>query len=99
MVHEETQDDPLLGNKRYELMVGKARQLSNAQMIVFDERTGTLSSTDLGRIAAKYYVRTTSIETYNRVFRHAMSEADILAMLSMSAEVNLILLPNFHLFI
>lgn len=87
MLHGETVDDPLLGNKRHELMVVKARQLSNAGMIVFDERTGDLSSTDLGRIAAKYYVRAASVEMYNKVFRHGMSEADVLAMLSMSAEV------------
>ena len=88
MLHGETNEDPHLGKRRYELMMAKARQLSNAQMILFDEESGSLNSTELGRIAAKYYIRSASVEIYNRLFRHGMGEADILAMLSMSAEVS-----------
>ena len=88
MLHGETEEDPHLGKRRYELMLSKARQLSSAQMILFNEESGSLKSTELGRIAAKYYIRSASVEIYTRLFRHGMREADILAMLSMSAEVS-----------
>lgn len=56
-------------------------------MIVFDRTTGIFTITDLGRIAAKYYIRHTSIEIFNKEFRPKMSEADVLKMLCMSTEV------------
>lgn len=57
-------------------------------MITYDRQHGNFQITDLGRIAAKYYIRHTSIEIFNEEFRPKMSEADVLAMLSMSTEVH-----------
>jgi antiviral helicase SLH1 len=57
-------------------------------MINYTQTTGTFSTTDLGRIAARYYIRYASIEVFNKVFKRKMTEADVLAMLSMSTEVN-----------
>jgi antiviral helicase SLH1 len=57
-------------------------------MITYHADTGELSITDLGRIAADYYVSTKSIELFNQKFRPVMSEADMLAMLSESTEVS-----------
>lgn len=65
-------------------------------MINFEERTGNFIITDLGRIAAKYYIRHASIEIFNEEFRPKMTEADVLAMLSRSTEVILIHLMQFH---
>ena len=55
-------------------------------MIVYDEATGSLTPTELGRIASRYYIRHASIEIFNSTFRPKMSEADVLAMLSSSVE-------------
>ncbi|KAF8138604.1 Sec63-domain-containing protein [Boletus edulis] len=41
---------------------------------------------DVGRIAAKYYIRHQSIEVFGTQFRAQMTEADILGMLSKSTE-------------
>ncbi|KII95222.1 hypothetical protein PLICRDRAFT_661155 [Plicaturopsis crispa FD-325 SS-3] len=79
-------DDPQLGNKRHELVTTAARRLADARMILFDQQTGAFTITDLGRIAAKYYIRHTSIEIFNKEFRPRMTEADVLAMLCMSTE-------------
>lgn len=76
-----------MGNKRTELVQIAARKLAASKMITFDQASGSLQSTDLGRVAAKYYVRAASVEIYNREFRPKMSEADVLSMLSMSTEV------------
>jgi hypothetical protein len=39
-------------------------------MIIFNEHSGNMTITDLGRIAAKYYIRHASIEVFNKVFLH-----------------------------
>ncbi|KAG5637451.1 hypothetical protein H0H81_004468 [Sphagnurus paluster] len=81
-----TGDDPRLGGKRLDLVTVAGQTLANAQMVNFDRATGAFTITDLGRVAAKYYIRYTSIEIFNRLFRPKMSEADVLGMLCMSTE-------------
>jgi antiviral helicase SLH1 len=93
MSRDMLRDDPQLGNKRHQLVTAAARQLAKIQMIIFDESSGNFTIKDLGRIAAKYYVRHTSIEIFNKEFRPKMGHADVLAMLSMSSEVGSVLLP------
>lgn len=95
VAYDELMDDPNLGNKRQHLITLAANKLASAKMINFDEHTGSLSIADLGRIAAKYYIRHSSIEIFNTEFRPVMSEADVLAMLTMSTEVGLYLLCFF----
>lgn len=87
MLHDVTADDPYLGTRRNDLVTEKAKRLVEARMIAFDKGSGALTITDLGRIAAKYYIRSSSIEIFNKDFRPKMSEADVLALLSMSTEV------------
>lgn len=88
---DEVVDDPQLGNKRNELITLAARHLAGAGMIIFDRQSGAFAITDLGRIAAKYYIRHGSIEIFNKEFKPRMSEADVLAMLCMSTEVCMLL--------
>ncbi|KAJ2920149.1 hypothetical protein MD484_g373, partial [Candolleomyces efflorescens] len=79
-------EDPRLGNKRTELVAEATRRLAQLRMVVYDSATGALQVTDLGRIAAKYYIRNASIEIFNNEFKPKMSEADVLAILSQSKE-------------
>ena len=65
MPHDEPRDDPQLGNKRNQLIVQAARQLTDAKMIQFDESLNTFTITDLGRIAAKYYLKHQSITIFS----------------------------------
>ncbi|EKM59388.1 uncharacterized protein PHACADRAFT_137065 [Phanerochaete carnosa HHB-10118-sp] len=83
---DEVQEDPYLHSKRTSLVNQAANKLAEARMIAFDRPLGNFVITDLGRIAAKYYIRHNSIEIYNKEFRPKMTEADILAMLCMSTE-------------
>ena len=82
---EDVEDDPHLGNKSRELINLAINQLTEARMVVKDNKTDSYIITELGRIAARYYLRHTSVEIFNE-FRPKMSEADVLAMLSMSTE-------------
>ncbi|KAH9482395.1 Putative helicase mug81 [Psilocybe cubensis] len=83
---ESVEDDPQLGTKRNELIAIASKKLFETKMITYDAQQSQFQITDLGRIAAKYYIRYTSIEIFNKEFRPRMSEADVLAMLSMSTE-------------
>ena len=86
-------DDPGLGAKRSQLAVNAVNRLVTARMVNWNKSTGALQTTDLGRIAAKYYIRLASIEVFNQRFRPKMSEADVLTMLSYSTEVGPFRLP------
>lgn len=88
--YDEVVDDPQLGSRRQQLVTNAAQALMNAGMINFDRQSNSLTVTDLGRIAAKYYIRHQSIEIFNKEFRPKMSEADVLAMLSSSTEVSVV---------
>ncbi|KAH9943329.1 Sec63-domain-containing protein [Epithele typhae] len=83
---DEIQNDPQLQAKRRQLITAAARQLAEVRMIAFDQAAASMFITDLGRIAAKYYIRYKSIEIFINRFKPKMSEADVLAMLSESTE-------------
>ncbi|EIW72173.1 hypothetical protein TREMEDRAFT_70643 [Tremella mesenterica DSM 1558] len=86
MPHDEGKDDPQLGNKRNELIIQAARRLSEARMIRFDEMAGALAITDLGRIAAKYYLKHSTVEVFNGLFKPEMKNADLFDMLCQATE-------------
>ena len=84
---EEVIEDPFINSKLHEFIQAKANQLAKARMITFDHKTEKLLITDLGRIAAKYYISHESIEVFNERCNAKMSEADVLHVLSKSSEV------------
>ncbi|KAJ2158555.1 activating signal cointegrator 1 complex subunit 3 [Coemansia sp. RSA 552] len=86
VVPEELAEDPMLGQRRSELIRNAAKELSRLQMIVFDPATGYMAAKDLGRISSSYYLRHESVEVFNRMMRARMSEADAIAILSASKE-------------
>ncbi|KAJ2552560.1 activating signal cointegrator 1 complex subunit 3 [Coemansia sp. RSA 1933] len=83
---DDAADDPFLGQRRRDLVVAAAKELSRLQMIVFDETSGFVAAKDLGRIASAYYLRHQSVEAFNQAMRPRMTEADAVALLCMSHE-------------
>jgi antiviral helicase SLH1 len=65
MPHDELKDDPQLGNKRNELITQSARHLATAKMARYDEHTNAFVISDLGRIAAKYYLKHQTIDVFS----------------------------------
>ena len=63
-----------------------ARQLASYEMVSYDADSGSLTSTELGITASKYYLNAKSIETFNPIFKPRMTEADTLWVLSQSHE-------------
>ena len=55
-------------------------------MIRFDERTGYLHATDLGRTASQFYINHETIEVFNEMMKPVMKEDEILDMLSRAQE-------------
>ncbi|KAN0066073.1 putative steryl acetyl hydrolase mug81 [Thecaphora frezii] len=86
MVHEEVEDDPHLGAKRLQLVTSAAKKLVEAKMLRYDETTGHLEVTEMGRIAAKYYIGHRTIEIFNEKLRPRMTEADVLGILSLATD-------------
>lgn len=82
----EQQDDPHLGQRRRKLIIDAARTLHRSQMIIYNERTDELKPKDAGRIASFFYVQQSSIEIFNTMLQPLATEADVLKMISMSAE-------------
>jgi len=87
MLWGDVAEDPRLGVKRNQLVTNAVRRLGEARVVNWNRSTGALHITDLGRIAAKYYIRLASIEVFNQRFKARLSEADALNMLSYSTEV------------
>ncbi|KAJ6262851.1 hypothetical protein Dda_1408 [Drechslerella dactyloides] len=82
----EIQHDPNLGKRRRDLIIKAARSLQRTQMIIYDDRTESLTSKNVGRIASNYYILSTSIEIFNTMMSAHAAEADVFKMLSMSGE-------------
>ena len=95
MKYQELKDDPLLELKRTEIIREAARKLDKAKMIRFDERTGYLFPTDLGRTASQFYIKYDTIEVFNELLRPVMNEADIIAMLARATEFEQLKVCNY----
>jgi replicative superfamily II helicase len=66
MEHDVLQEDPQLVNKRNSLVRTAGRRLAEANMVIFDEINNKFHITDLGRIAAKYYLKHETIEVFSK---------------------------------
>ncbi|KAJ5771096.1 uncharacterized protein N7511_003147 [Penicillium nucicola] len=84
--YAELRDDPMLVQRRRQLIVQAAQVLQKSQMIIFNDKTEDLKAKDVGRIASQYYVLQTSVEIFNEMMRPRSGEADVLKMISMSGE-------------
>ncbi|RNF21010.1 activating signal cointegrator 1 complex subunit 3 [Trypanosoma conorhini] len=61
--------DPKLKTVRYELVSKVAEELANTGMIRYNQQTGAVDTTELGRIASHYYISHETIATFNQKLR------------------------------
>lgn len=83
---QELSNDPLLVQRRREMIIDAARKLHSLQMIVFDERSGGFIPKDIGRISSDFYLLNESVEIFNQMINSRATEADVLSIISMSSE-------------
>eukprot|EP00981_Chlorochromonas_danica_P013205 scaffold5974_cov158-Ochromonas_danica.AAC.6 len=84
--YEDIFDDPQLDRRRRDLAVVTAETLDQCMMARYDKRSGNLATTDLGRIASHYYIKHSTIESFNRMLSPHLLHPEALHLLCSSAE-------------
>ncbi|KAH6898951.1 Sec63 Brl domain-containing protein [Thelonectria olida] len=85
-VGAEYEEDDALEQKRVDLIHSAAMVLRKSSLIKYDEKTGKLQSTDLGRIASHYYITSTSMDTYNNLIQPGITTIEFFRVFALSAE-------------
>ncbi|KAJ4272229.1 Pre-mRNA-splicing helicase BRR2 [Fusarium torreyae] len=85
-VGAEYEDDEALEQKRVDLIHSAAMVLRKSNLIKYDEKTGKLQSTELGRIASHYYITFGSMETYNNLIQPSITTIELFRVFALSAE-------------
>ncbi|KAJ2829595.1 Pre-mRNA splicing [Coemansia erecta] len=86
----ELDEDPALRGRRAALAHAAAVELERSAMVRYDRRTGRLVATELGRVAAHYYVSHGSMAVYQQDLRADASDIDLLRVFALSSEFRLI---------
>ncbi|XP_044714925.1 sec63 brl domain-containing protein [Hirsutella rhossiliensis] len=85
-VGAEYEDDGALEQKRVDLIHSAAMVLRQSNLIKYDEKTGKLQSTELGRIASHYYITHGSMNTYNNLIQPSINSIELFRVFALSAE-------------
>ncbi|KAM0747473.1 Sec63-domain-containing protein [Meredithblackwellia eburnea MCA 4105] len=80
------EEDPLLIQKRSDIIHTAAVLLEKHALIRYDRRTGVFQSNELGRIASGYYVSFSSMGTYNQHLKSASGFIELFRVFSISEE-------------
>ncbi|KAF3932488.1 hypothetical protein ABW19_dt0207759 [Dactylella cylindrospora] len=85
-VGAEYADDEALLQKRVDLVHSAAVALEKCHLIKYDQKSGRLQSTELGRIASHYYITHKSMLTYNQHLQPNISPIELFRLFSLSEE-------------
>ena len=85
-VGAEYEDDEALEQKRVDLIHSAATVLKKSNLIKYDEKTGKLQATELGRIASHYYITYGSMDVYNKLIQPSISDVELFRVFAQSAE-------------
>ncbi|KAL9034112.1 MAG: hypothetical protein Q9214_007196, partial [Letrouitia sp. 1 TL-2023] len=85
-VGAEYENDEALIQKRIDLVHSAATLLEKSSLIKYDKKTGKIQATDLGRIAAHYYINHSSMSTYNRHLQPGMNSIELFRLFALSDE-------------
>lgn len=86
ITHDETEKDPLLEQRRADLIHSAATQLDKNNLVKYDKKSGNFQVTELGRIASHYYCTQETIATYNSLLKPTLSEIELFRVFSLSSE-------------
>lgn len=78
--------DPVLLDRRLDLAHSAAALLDRHNLIKYDRRSGSLQTTDLGRIASHYYVSFNTIASFNDRLRPTMGDIELLRLFTSAEE-------------
>ncbi|RYP56558.1 hypothetical protein DL771_011877 [Monosporascus sp. 5C6A] len=80
------EDDEALEQKRVDLIHSAATVLKKSNLITYDEKTGKVKATELGRIASHYYITYGSMDTYNKLIQPSITTIELFRVFALSAE-------------
>uniref|UniRef100_A0A8C0J7N6 Activating signal cointegrator 1 complex subunit 3 n=1 Tax=Chelonoidis abingdonii TaxID=106734 RepID=A0A8C0J7N6_CHEAB len=78
--------DPLLDQRRLDLVHTAALMLDKNNLVKYDKKTGNFQVTELGRIASHYYITNETVQTYNQLLKPTLSEIELFRVFSLSSE-------------
>ncbi|KAG8567286.1 hypothetical protein GDO81_011241 [Engystomops pustulosus] len=84
--HDAVKSDPLLEQRRLDLIHTAALMLDKNNLVKYDKKTGNFQVTELGRIASHYYITNESVQTYNQLLKPTLSEIELFRVFSLSSE-------------
>lgn len=84
--HDELGTDPLLEQRRADLIHTAAALLGRNNLIKYDKKSGAFQVTDLGRIASHYYLTHETMATYNQLLKPTLSQIELFRVFSLSSE-------------
>ncbi|XP_064601354.1 U5 small nuclear ribonucleoprotein 200 kDa helicase-like [Liolophura sinensis] len=84
--HDQLKEDPLLEQRRKDLIHTAASLLDKHNLVKYDRKTGHLQVTELGRISSHYYCTHETIATYNQLLKPTLSEIELFRVFSLSGE-------------
>lgn len=85
-----TDDDPMLVQKRADIVHSAAALLEKCNLVKYERSSGKFTSTELGRIASHFYVTYNSMATYNLHLKPTMSTLELFRVFALSNEFKLI---------
>ncbi|KAI0567446.1 pre-mRNA-splicing helicase BRR2 [Gracilaria domingensis] len=83
---DESHEDKALERRRAELIHAAAVELHRCGLIVYNEQSGELNGTALGRVASDFYVSHDSMSIYTEQMKSTTTDIDLLHIFSMSNE-------------
>jgi pre-mRNA-splicing helicase BRR2 len=83
---EERARDPLLLQRRLDLVHSAAVLLDKHFLIRYDRKSGAFQSTALGRVASHYYVTHGTVATYNEYLKPTLGDIELFRLFSLSGE-------------
>lgn len=83
---ESAEADKFMEQRRVDLVHAAASSLLRSSLVKYDKKTGSLQATDLGRVAAHYYVSHATISTFNEHLKEGMSDIEIFRLFSLAGE-------------
>lgn len=83
---DEREAEPILERRRAELIHSAALELHNSGLIRYNKKSGELVATEIGKIAANFYVSYQSMALYMERMKECTSDIDLLRIFSSSGE-------------
>ncbi|OHT07006.1 small nuclear ribonucleoprotein [Tritrichomonas foetus] len=79
-------DDKSLRHRRLEIVHSAALILDEKRLIRYDQKTGEMKPTELGRIAADFYISPETMSKFAKFLRPNMTDSDIFRLFCASSE-------------